>query len=275
MMQNSTYANVNSRDNALSSLMSSVATTSSNLNTQRTQLDVLRTQIDDLVRLKDATTNTALKLQYAQQLVPMFANYASLNTALQTNAAAITTVYDQGVLNAKILNNGLNTSSVAAQNDQLLNQIVINKLSGLALTPTDETNLLSIATQCYADGGTAVPAARAYYLQWFGRYILDDECSSPVVHRAAGNPSNTVLDVLISPNPTDVMLRISFPIELVNTSKQLTISDINGRKIQSITIDKSVSEYNLSTVRYANGVYLIKVNSDNGLTKTLKFVVKH
>lgn len=271
-MQNSTFSNVKNRENALSSLVNTVATVSSNLNIQRTQLDALRTQIDDLVRLKDATTNLTLKQQYVQQLVPMFANYATFADALQTSATSITTTYNQGVLDAKLLNNSLNTSTVAAQNDQLLNQIVLNRLSGLSLTTSEEANLWSIATQCYEDGGTAVPAARAYLLQWFGRYILDEECFTPVAPRAT-NESIFNFECQIIPNPSNQEFTLTIPKEMSESKINITIMDMNGRQLQRFRLDAHTNKYTIETKVFSNGVYILRVHNETGKYQSIKFAV--
>jgi hypothetical protein len=88
-----------------------------------------------------------------------------------------------------------------------------------------------------------------------------------------GNDLNGIFEVRIFPNPvTDKRVNI----ELAGQSiQELRITNIAGSVIFSKRFTSQVSKHQIVLENVPNGVYLIRVISDNNLSKTSKLMVRN
>ena len=82
----------------------------------------------------------------------------------------------------------------------------------------------------------------------------------------------TVLDgLMIYPNPVSNLLTIANPKQLV--LKNVTLYDITGRLINTVTIDSTTEEKTIDVSHLSNGIYMITISGEQG-TLTKKLVKK-
>ena len=84
-----------------------------------------------------------------------------------------------------------------------------------------------------------------------------------------GNVTSTLANVVVFPNPSNGMLNISSSSKTYN----YTLTDMHGKIIHSFNNTLENSDFQLDLSIYANGVYFIKANSQNGDLKTFKIVL--
>jgi Secretion system C-terminal sorting domain/Fibronectin type III domain len=103
-------------------------------------------------------------------------------------------------------------------------------------------------------------------------YGSDNQFSTPVARMASPNSTNTVsaADVVIFPNPAtadQVEIRTEAP------GAQLLIMNLAGQVVSNVTMTDVQQTINVAN--FSNGVYLARVQFDNGVSKTVKLVVAH
>ncbi len=84
-----------------------------------------------------------------------------------------------------------------------------------------------------------------------------------------GNVTSTLANVVVFPNPSNGMLNISS----LNKSNNYILTDMHGKTIHSFNNTSENSDFQVDLSSYANGVYFIKANSQNGEVKTFKIVL--
>ncbi len=107
-----------------------------------------------------------------------------------------------------------------------------------------------------------------------GRWPFDDWSNiekismdaSSVNHFSGCNP------ITISPNPVSDKLNIQFGTNIL--SAEVTIFDLNGRKLVCKHLQDVKSEIALNVEAFKNGIYFIRINDGKSKVKTLKFI-KH
>lgn len=83
--------------------------------------------------------------------------------------------------------------------------------------------------------------------------------------------SNTI-NATVYPNPAADQFTIQFENELNEAS--VTLTDLNGRIVYQQAISSMVHEFSIETANLANGMYTLRVQSENGV-KTLQVEVAH
>jgi hypothetical protein len=84
-----------------------------------------------------------------------------------------------------------------------------------------------------------------------------------------GNVTSTLANVVVFPNPSNGMLNISSS----NKTYNYTLTDMHGKTIHSFNNTSENSDFQVDLSSYANGVYFIKANSQNGEVKVFKIVL--
>jgi hypothetical protein len=84
-----------------------------------------------------------------------------------------------------------------------------------------------------------------------------------------GNVTSTLANVVVFPNPSNGMLNISSSSKTYN----YTLTDMHGKTIHSFNNQTDENDFQLDLSMYANGIYFIKANSQNGEVKTFKIVL--
>lgn len=89
-----------------------------------------------------------------------------------------------------------------------------------------------------------------------------------IVNNTASNPSLDLTQLNVYPNPTTDMLNVSYN----DIISEVSIFDLSGRQI----LEKEVNQLStvLETVRLSSGTYLLKVQTQNGESSTVKFIKK-
>lgn len=89
----------------------------------------------------------------------------------------------------------------------------------------------------------------------------------------AGNEINSMLEVRIFPNPvTDKRVNIELADQAI---QELRITNIAGSVIFSKLFQAPVTKHQIVLDNVPNGVYLIRVVSDNNLSRTSKLMVRN
>jgi hypothetical protein len=86
------------------------------------------------------------------------------------------------------------------------------------------------------------------------------------------NESNSQLDVRVFPNPVDNKW---FTVELSSQNiQEIRITNIAGATVYIRKFQGHVSMYRVNLENVPNGIYLLRVTSDNLLTKTTKLLLR-
>lgn len=88
------------------------------------------------------------------------------------------------------------------------------------------------------------------------------------------NPSLSE-NLTIIPNPSCQNSLLKFPGEFAGHKKTLRISDQSGKVIKVYRLNPSDNSMNLNSSSYPNGVYNIELISDDGLSKSNRWIIYH
>ena len=116
-----------------------------------------------------------------------------------------------------------------------------------------------------------------YYDRYFTAYLPEMSLTS-FVFDLDGTLSNDQIEISenytslfdLFPNPSDSNTNLKFE-EIGDYN--IIILDLNGKKAIEINLEQ-VSEYNLDTSSFKNGVYFVKVSNQNNLVSTKKLIKK-
>lgn len=78
-------------------------------------------------------------------------------------------------------------------------------------------------------------------------------------------------ELLIYPNPANSMVMVN--IEGLNTSAKVTVTDVNGKLIETLTINAGDNRAEFDVANYADGTYIVRVISEN-INRIEKLIVK-
>lgn len=146
----------------------------------------------------------------------------------------------------------------------------IQYLQDSEISNPNKTNLISFSMMCSDMYGDVIHTARALSNTYDGSYFdIYDDCPPPANLLLHTNEEIQSLRMTVLPNPTtgEVTLRLN---ELAKGRAWIT--DINGRPIQSLSLNDSSEEvtFNLNT---GSGVYIIHVLTDKGTHMTSRLLV--
>ena len=107
-----------------------------------------------------------------------------------------------------------------------------------------------------------------------GRWPFDDWSNIEKISMDASsvNKFSGCNPITISPNPVSDKLNIQFGTNIL--SAEVTIFDLNGRKLVCKHLQDVKSEIALNVEAFKNGIYFIRINDGESKVKTLKFI-KH
>ena len=101
-------------------------------------------------------------------------------------------------------------------------------------------------------------------------------CSFTAGDKNSGDCGNTRViaseEMKVYPNPASNVLHVDYRLA-DNTSAQLAIVDMYGRMISVQTVTYDVSNLSIDTQNLSNGMYLIRIENENGETQTQRFVI--
>ncbi len=77
------------------------------------------------------------------------------------------------------------------------------------------------------------------------------------------------------PNPVSDILTINYRVPITTNKAQIIISNINGRRISTIDLNKSGSEIKLDVIKWVEGTYVYSMVVDGSKKASSKFIVRH
>jgi hypothetical protein len=111
---------------------------------------------------------------------------------------------------------------------------------------------------------------RAYATTATGTYYYGDIMTF-ITQQCLGYDEANANGFLIYPNPASSIVTVN--IEGLSTSAKVTVTDINGKLIETRIINAGDSKAELDVANYTDGTYLVRVVSDN-INRVEKLIVK-
>ena len=172
-------------------------------------------------------------------------------------------------------NEGIETTSIPAENDRLVNTIYLNKWQSddLSISENDLNNLLAIASQCPQDGGDGVYRARALYAQYFPDEVFRDfDCESVEFRRNQNSIEELGIDFILKPNPANNVVQIDFK-NNSDFSGSIRIVNALGEHIAEIEKPYKSNLLSLELYEIPSGVYFVQLWKGDSLVKSQKLSV--
>jgi hypothetical protein len=171
------------------------------------------------------------------------------------------------------LNLGIITTETIEINQQLVNNIYLNKIAqgDYEFSEQDITTLISVATQCPVSGGVAVYLARSLYSVIDPTVEYDDEyicMQGGILLRKSQAKTNASAEVY--PNPTSNGATLYYNI---GDDGELKIYDAFGQEIKSFGLISKDHELFFNTNNLTNGIYYLKVTSKSEIVSNLKLII--
>jgi hypothetical protein len=166
-------------------------------------------------------------------------------------------------------NNNVVTQTLIEFNQQLVNEIYLETWAQeIGIDSVQASMLESIALLTPYVGGNAVFTARV---------MLDlDPFNHGLPYRMAKDstliPS---LKVAFYPNPANGLLTMEFLDAFPKTDGQFEIFDLQGRKVLEKCVDNTRFRFHFDTSNLKDGIYLARIQLDNGQHFTQKVLIKH
>lgn len=200
---------------------------------------------------------TAISRQIAQLMVGLGAQYDSDRFADSLKLDSLSTKL-----------NTINCTSTIVNKWKEILKIYINFIKNGSVAQADKSALESYSTDCSDLNGEAIHLARAMVNTYNKSYYdIYDGCLHESTPRHT-LPSDEVI-VAISPNPTSGKIGFTFGKEF---SGVVSIWNLNGQKLWDNKISSSITaEADISNE--PAGLYLVKVQSDQGVSKDLKIIM--
>jgi len=104
---------------------------------------------------------------------------------------------------------------------------------------------------------------------WF--YVINDpagDCST-----SANSLAKLENNISVYPNPAND--NVVFDYDIQNTKGSLFIRNIIGKQIKAIELNNSIGRLNINTSDLPSGTYFCTINSEFGISKTIKLIVSH
>ncbi|MEI7898036.1 MAG: T9SS type A sorting domain-containing protein [bacterium] len=95
-----------------------------------------------------------------------------------------------------------------------------------------------------------------------------------VLTSIGSRPCETV-HVKITPNPSNTTALLTFPTKFINDSKTVKVFNISGNLIADFSISPKVSNIELNASEYPDGLYIIRVISNQGTVMNARWMIMH
>jgi len=195
---------------------------------------------------------------YTQQANTVIAAFYEVGKALA----------EERYTDAAQLNGAISTTEVYESNLKAVYQLLSQTTTW---TVAQTQNLLSIAQQCPAQGGSAVFLARDLYTSKVDRSANFDNINCNGVNNRASKENSLESAITLVPNPaSDVVRLLNLP---TNLEVKIEIVNLQGNLLKTKTFDNSNSTLELSFQEYPSGIYFIRVSSNQQLLSTNKLVI--
>lgn len=224
------------------------------------------------INIQDSTNLTAVH----QTLISSFRQTALLKEAAVNG-------YRNLLQSNLMIVDGNNTllpdSAILEANEKKVNEIFLNTIGmgKLKFTATQESELLSIASQCSLSGGKAVYSARSLY-SLLSDTLFDDKmiCLAQGLIKSQTQSSYvpTENNFWYYPNPTSEFLTLNWNIASDETFEYKVINSL-GQCIQQDRVGLQNLRHTINLQDLPQGVYYIQINTTSGSINPGKlFIVK-
>ncbi len=170
------------------------------------------------------------------------------------------------------LNSGISTSGLYDDNEKTLNAIYLQtEAKGLPVLLAHKNTIRAIAEQCALDGGDAVYRARAWYAQFTGTMISEDDCISTGGRESLKDAQESVEkeELRLFPNPASQMLNVEYN---AGTDQMLTFYNQFGVELRRLPLKEGGNKLTIDLKGLPDGIYLVKVQdgtAGSGISKKL------
>lgn len=218
----------------------------------------------DSLQLVTAKSSLILTLQnLSSQLISATKGYQ----AIATNAANLV-IDDNGILPA---------NEIFENNEKVFNDIYLNTVAKgkLSFTPTQQSDLLNIASQCSLLGGKAVFYARAMYSLISDSTFNDrDICLQNGVEKHAQTTNSTTNEhnFRFYPNPAHDQITLLWE-NSEDADCSLTLMNVLGKVLGTNHFSLLQNSYQVDLTNFASGVYLIQIINHSKKTNLGKIVI--
>lgn len=169
----------------------------------------------------------------------------------------------------------LTADNVPEQNRKAVQRLYLQTAAlGLyELNPQQILEAEAIAVQCPHEGGSAVYVARLLYNMQESRIFSDSYCMASQERNANTNSETVAQAIRLMPNPATDEVKISGLGAKPGEAVTLFLMQPSGYVCIEKTIESD--DMTLSVANLSPGVYFCKVQSSDGQTRTVKFVIAH
>lgn len=222
--------------------------------------------------LKNNTALSAATLGASNFLSNNLSSNLGIFYAVDSLAATNSSI---AVLNAQIINAGVNTTVTAEQNQKTYNAIYYSYALSHTLTSANKSTLQNLAQLCPFTDGLSVYQARAL-LSYFDSTEYRNPCeytagsgSGSRLSNFAKTTSGFVLETKVYPNPANNEIVVASELE----DCTFYLYDLLGR---SVIIEKITGKIKVDVSTLNTGTYLYKIINTNGeIIKADKLIINH
>ncbi|MBL7773283.1 MAG: T9SS type A sorting domain-containing protein [Chitinophagaceae bacterium] len=184
---------------------------------------------------------------------------------------------------ALVYSNSLSTNNIMTISEAsivyFLAKAINNEME--LMTPQEILQLELLASQCPYVGGKGVYLARTLYANIDPSKTYNDEILCTTNFNQKGVSSNQILEkesgefdkINLYPNPATDKVTLAYSIQ-PTTLSEVIITDLMGKKIQTISLNHFTDKIDISTVELQKGVYFCSLYSNSTLVQTKKLIVQ-
>lgn len=195
---------------------------------------------------------------------------ADLQGVIAYHRSAVMDIRQQqfsSISNAIAPNDVISPTHLYESNEQVVNDIWASTvaLGNKDFTSNQVLQLVDIGRQCFIDGGyIPVSKARAMLLL-IGLEVTDDGCDKSKIRDGNERNYNNIRKnnkFQIFPNPTRDDLELKYQFENLESSHQVFIFDITGKRLSKYSLKNQSGILQINTDKFATGMYWLSIVED-------------
>lgn len=174
------------------------------------------------------------------------------------------------------LNNGVLSNDVLVNNRKVVNRIFLETLASgnYTATETQLNDLLTVAGQCFLEGGDAVLQARALYSAFAQPLQIDDItiCGYQGEERSTkgtGMGASGSYEIKVMPNPAKDRISFLVPGASPDAVFFVQIFDLNGKMVKELNVRNG----EVLTHAFSPGLYFCRAHIYEDPVQTAKFII--
>ena len=233
---------------------------------------VVQTEILSLMATLDTLTNPTAIISTTLLIEDLQQQAAQVMTVLDSLRSVYDTLNTTALTALAAANGSLSASEDFQVWEQDMNNYSIKLLKGEPLDSAELSQIRTVASECYRNGGKAVLDARILAVTCLKEYYSVESCAEPP--GGAGMPSQNHEKLYIYPNPVRDLLNIRMGADINASKAELRIYDLTGRLQQAHqTFVNTSTDITIDISGLPEGIYVAELKaSDSSFFE--KFIIQ-